>query len=219
MPINDEAEGQFWHVTAGSAHFRALAVLLLPSPQQPSTFLPQLLQTYNTRDRMNCESASSAGRKSSYDALTSLLGVEGALRLLPQGSTPKAHIVLKRDYPKGEGKSDQAPTVARFSFIAGKKFTINKGQPLLFAVACPTDRDGKTLLGDDNTFVLEADIKGNSEDTSLEDTGRLPEQEDSKRSENIECLPPKARKSLGRKKAYASYIESSFQVIFFSTIF
>jgi hypothetical protein len=166
---------------------------------------------------MNCDSASSAGRKSSYDALTSLLGVEGALRLLPQGSTPKAHIVLKRDYSKGE--SDQASTVARFSFIAGKKFTINKGQPLLFAVACPTDRDGKTLLGDDNTFVLEADIIGSSEGNSLEDTGRLPEQEDSKRSENIDCLPPKARKSLVRKKAYASYIESLFQVIFFSTVF
>lgn len=165
---------------------------------------------------MNCDSASSGGRKS-YDALTSLLGVGGALRLLPQGSTPKAHIVLKRDYPKGE--SDQASTVARFSFIAGKKFTINKGQPLLFAVACPTDRDGKTLLGDDNTFVLEADIVSSSEGDSPEDSGRLPEQEDSMRSENIECLPPKARKSLGRKKAYASYIESLFQVFFFSTIF
>jgi len=219
MDINDEAEGQFWHVTAGSplSGFSRSSNFL--HQQQPSTFLPQLLQTYNIRDRMNCDSASSAGRKSSYDALTSLLGVEGALRLLPQGPTPKAHIVLKRDYTKGEAKSEQASTVARFSFIAGKKFSINKGQPLLFAVACPTDREGKTLLGDDNTFVLEADIMGSSEDNSLEDIGRLPEQEDPKRSENIECLPPKARKSLVRKKAYASYIESLFQLILFSTIF
>ncbi|KIM49515.1 hypothetical protein M413DRAFT_438701 [Hebeloma cylindrosporum] len=157
---------------------------------------------------MNGDSTSSAGRKSSCDALTSLLGVKGALRLLPQGPTPKAHIVLKRDYPKGEDISDQTSTFARFSFIAGKKFTVNKGQPLLFAVACPTDRDGRTLLGDDNTFVLEADIMGSSEDKSIEDTGRLPEQEDCTTSGNIERLPPKARKSLVRKKAYASYLEN-----------
>ena len=168
---------------------------------------------------MNCEGASSSGRKPSYDALTTLLGVKGALRLLPQGPTPKAHVVLKRDYPKGGDESEQASSVACFSFVAGKKFTINKGQPLLFAVACPTDRDGKTLLGNDNTFVLEADIADGSEDNRLEDNSCSLETEETRRSENIECLPPKARKSLVRKKAYASYIESLFKVNLFSVLF
>jgi hypothetical protein len=168
---------------------------------------------------MNFEGASSSERKPSYDALTTLLGVKGALRLLPQGPTPKAHIVLKRDYPKGGVESEQAPTVACFSFIAGKKFTVNKGQPLLFAVACPTDRDGKTLLGNDNTFVLEADIADGSEDDGPEESSCSLEKEETRRSEHIECLPPKARKSLVRKKAYASYIESLFQVNFFSVFF
>lgn len=76
--------------------------------------------------------------RKSFDALGSLLGVTGPLRLLPQGSAPKPHIIIKRDYSKGgEADGETSRNVARFCFVAGKKFTINKGQPLLFAVACP----------------------------------------------------------------------------------
>lgn len=159
---------------------------------------------------MEDSSASDAGAHVFYDALASLLGVKGPLRLVPQGSTPKAHVVIKRDYIKDKPDSgDSSTSIARFSFIAGKKFTINKGQPLLFAVASPTDRDGKTLLCDDNTFLLEADVANVSEDNSKEDLGHpSSEKEQRKGRGNVGGLPPKMRKSFAKKKSYASYIES-----------
>lgn len=146
----------------------------------------------------------------SYDALASLLGVKGPFRLVPQGSTPKPHVVIKRDYLKEQLESGESSTsIARFSFVAGKKFTISKGQPLLLAVASPADRDGKTLLCDDNTFLLEADVATVSEDNNEESFGRpSPDRAQRKARGNVDGLPPKMRKSFAKKKSYASYIES-----------
>uniref|UniRef100_A0A8H7Y286 WD40 repeat-like protein n=1 Tax=Psilocybe cubensis TaxID=181762 RepID=A0A8H7Y286_PSICU len=159
---------------------------------------------------MGDSSASDAGAHVSYDALASLLGVKGPLRLVPQGSTPKAHVVIKRDYIREKSDSGESSTsIARFSFIAGKKFAINKGQPLLFAVAAPTDQDGKTLLCDDNTFLLEADVASVSDDNGEEDIGNiLSKKEQKKEQGNVGGLPPKMRKSYSRKTSYASYIEN-----------
>ncbi|KDR81902.1 hypothetical protein GALMADRAFT_240187 [Galerina marginata CBS 339.88] len=159
---------------------------------------------------MDQSSASDGGGDTSYDALASLLGVKAQLRLVPHPeNTPKAHIVLKRDYPKGQDESEESSArVARFSFIAGKKFTVAKGAHLYFSVASPSDRDGKTLLCDEKTFMIEADIMDASEEINEEDV-ESPEVEQSnrKRRKNVEGLPPKMRKSFSRKTTYESFIE------------
>ncbi|KAF8968318.1 hypothetical protein BDZ97DRAFT_1916158 [Flammula alnicola] len=165
-----------------------------------------LRRSFPFRDRMNQHNPPTVGT-ASYDALAALLGVKGPLRLLPQGSAPKPHVVLKRDYSRDDGEGGEATTkIARFSFIAGKKFSISKGQPLLFAIACPTDQDGKTLLSDDNTFLLEGDLANDIEGSDEE--GADQSEAGTKGRANIEGLPPKMRKSYTRKKAYASFVEN-----------
>jgi hypothetical protein len=156
-----------------------------------------------------------------YSTLAALLGVSGPLRLLPQGPAPKPHIVLKRDYSKDNNSAGalSARTI-RFSFIAGKKFSINKGQPLLFAVAAPDDPDGKTLLSDVNAFLLEGDILNVTEEIEQEPAGRS-EIESPKPSKpiNIDSLPPRMRKSVASKKTYASYSESELYISPFQKAF
>ncbi|KAF8881947.1 hypothetical protein CPB84DRAFT_1851418 [Gymnopilus junonius] len=157
---------------------------------------------------MDRSSSPEAAANPSLNALATLLGVKGRLRLVPQGPTPKPHVVIKRDFPKGnDDLDDLAPGVARFSFIAGKKFSANKGQPLFFAVASPTDRDGKTLLSEENTFLIEADladVHGENDEEHEEEEGHHRGLK-RKRIE-IESLPPKMRKSYTRKKTYQSFI-------------
>lgn len=71
----------------------------------------------------------------------------------------------------------------------------------------PTDRDGKSLLCDDNTFLLEADLANDSEeDDGISNAPVEGEKAHRQASPNIEALPLKMRKSLTRTKAYASYI-------------
>ncbi|KAF9484904.1 WD40 repeat-like protein [Pholiota conissans] len=140
----------------------------------------------------------------SVNTLASALGISGTLRLLPQGSAPKPHIVLKRDYLEDKSADGSTAGTVRLSFIAGKRFTISKGQPLLFAIASPDDPDGKALLGDVNSFLLEASIVDVlSEGT--EGQARRSGTEAPKMSErpNIGSLPPRMRKSVGPKLATA----------------
>lgn len=140
--------------------------------------------------------------------LTALLGVKGPLRLLPQGPAPKPHIVLKRDYSRiAAGADATSRGVLRFSFIAGKKFAINKGQQLLFTIAPPADAGGKTPPVVNTTFLLEGDII----DTTGESADEPPivsgvESAGVERRVSFEgMLPPRMRKSQIHKQACASF--------------
>jgi len=163
---------------------------------------------------MGSSSASNAV-PSDLDALATLLGVKGPLRLVPQGPTPKAHIILRRDFARDDESSDgESSNVARFSFVAGKKITVNKGQPLLFAVASPKDRDGKTLLGKDNTFILEGTIDDNPYESDEEEEDRIRREQmlrKMRQGTKGSALPPKMRKSFTGKTTYESFTENYVQ--------
>ena len=165
-------------------------------------------------------SSSDAGTHAALDALATVLGVKGQLRLVPQGSTPKPHVVIKRDYPKDDDDLNDMPSgVARFSFTAGKKFSVAKGQQLFFAVASPSDPDGKTLHFNDTTFLIEADVAHGLEENDVEEDDDEEETYQYRRKmqrveRDVEALPPKVRKNYTGQTTYESFASSMFPIHF-----
>lgn len=208
------------HVTFTGRPLSGIRPFLFPPPStslnQNPPRTPESPPSFNIVNPMDSSSVSDAGGNASYGTLASLFGVKGPWRLVPQGSTPKAHIIIKRDNYREQSTSGESSSgVARFSFIAGKKFTISKGQPLLFALASPNDQDGKTLLYDDTTFLLEADLAPSEE--SIEEHTELPANDIAQQMsgrKNIASLPPKMRKSYAKQKSYASFVESKLSPYF-----
>lgn len=151
------------------------------------------------------------------DTLSALLGVKGPLRLLPQGPAPKPHIVLKRDYSRdGAGGTGNTIGAVRFSFIAGKKFTVNKGQPLLFTIA-PTaaDPSEKTLGGGNTTtYLLEGDLFFAASAGEVETPTPLGVESAGAetRASFEDRLPPKMRKSHTHKQTYAGFAMSEYSL-------
>ena len=196
-------------------HFRGLgtaAVSILPH-YNLQTPVPPVQRSSPSTPRMDTQATQAAAPTAPGDTLTALLGVKGPLRLLPQGPAPKPHIVLKRDYSRiAEGADANSRGVLRFSFIAGKKFAINKGQQLLFTIAPPADAGGKMPLAADTTFLLEGDIL----DATGESAGEPPIVSEVKsagveRRVSLEgMLPPRMRKSQIHKQSCASFAKGEW---------
>jgi len=129
---------------------------------------------------------------SSSLTLESFYGIKGTLHLVPQGTTQKPHIILRRECSAGDGaESSSVAGKARFSLVANKRFTISKGHPLSFGIVDPKGNDEVKPLNGESSFTLEFDY-----DDELH----------SRR--DFESLPAKMRKSLTGTKTFDTFAES-----------
>lgn len=148
---------------------------------------------------------------SSFSTLDALFGVKGSVRLVPQGASPKPHIILRRECSaKGGVESESTSGTARFSFVANKQLSkISKGQALSIGIRVPhsKEEDEPKVLHGEGIVILEFDYDDES-DATVEDENNDEEHQELRRKA-IDSLPAKCRKSLIGTKTFNEFAEST----------
>lgn len=129
---------------------------------------------------------------STKPTVASVLGVTGAFRFHPHGSTQKAHVVLRQVEIAEDPEEETDPSVIYFSLFAQKRIEVKPGKEILLAVAAP---DGRFL---ETPVILAAKVAGSSPPS--EEKAPLPPN----RTEVISlakeaAMPPKMRKTWSKR--------------------
>ena len=124
--------------------------------------------------------------------MASVLGITGALRFRPHGSTQKAHVILRQvDAPEDvDDKTDHS--MAYFSLFAQKRIEVKPGKEILLAVAAP---DGRII---DSPVILAAKVANGTAPSeglnlSLEDRMSIVA------STRETLVPPRMRKTWSKR--------------------
>ncbi len=153
-----------------------------------------------------------AAQPSSFSTLDSLFGIKGSVRLVPQGVSPKPHIILRRECPAKVGAEPESTSgTARFSLVANKQLSkISKGQPLSVGIRVPHSKENKELklLNGEGIVTLEFDYDDESYATAMEDEENDGKEQQELRKQALESLPAKFRKSLIGTKTFNEFAES-----------
>lgn len=128
---------------------------------------------------------------STQPTVASILGVTGALRFRPHGSTQKAHVVLRRVDAPQDADEEADPSMVYFSLFAQKRIEVKPGKEILLAVAAP---DGRII---DTPVILAAKVAGSpsSETHNVSSEDRLGVIASAKEL----TMPPRMRKSWSRR--------------------
>lgn len=142
---------------------------------------------------------------STEPTVASILGVTGALRFRPHGSTQKAHVILRQvDAPEdADEKADSS--MMYFSLFAQKRIEVKPGKEILLAVAAP---DGRII---DTPVILAAKVANGAAPSeglnlSLEDRMSIVA------STREAVVPPKMRKTWSKRFEVVRESSSLFSV-------
>jgi len=154
-----------------------------------------------------------AAQSSSLSTLDNLFGIKGSVHLVPQGVSPKPHIILRRECPARDGAESQSTSgAARFSLVANKQLSkISKGQQLSVGIRVPHSKEDKEskFLNGEGVVTLEFDYDDESDATAMEDEESDRKEQQELRKHALESLPAKFRKSLMGTKTFNEFAEST----------
>ncbi|KAJ3529452.1 hypothetical protein NM688_g7852 [Phlebia brevispora] len=144
---------------------------------------------------------------STQPTVASILGVTGALRFHPHGSTQKAHVVLRQVEISDDSDEETDPSMVYFSLFAQKRIEVKPGKEILLAVASP---DGRFL----ETPVILAAKVSNGPPTPEENGHAVVNRRDIVISNKESAMPPRMRKTWSKRfEATHSMISASHSYV------